>query len=701
MNRFFSYLLISVVIASCGGQSSSDMAKIPEGKNRLANATSPYLLQHAENPVDWYPWGEEALAKAKEEDKPILLSIGYSSCHWCHVMAHESFEDTAVAALMNANFVNIKLDREERPDIDQIYMDAVQAMGLNGGWPLNVFITPDQKPFYGGTYFPKEKWVELIGSINDAFVNNREKLNESAENFAKHIAVSETEKYGLEGNDAPVTIEDAKNNYETLAQKFDEQWGGIQKEPKFPMPAIWAWLMTYHHLSKDEEAKKHLLYTLDKIAEGGIYDQIGGGFSRYSVDSEWHVPHFEKMLYDNGQLLSLYANAYKISGKTEYARVIAQTIDWLEREMLDPSGGLYAALDADSEGEEGKFYVWTLNEVLKLAGDKANIVANFYDVMLEGNWEGTNVLRRKEAPEIILKRFNLTSDELEVIISEFNKEALEERSKRIRPGLDSKIISGWNGLALQGLCDSYLATGNEKAKNLAMQLGAFMKSEMIVDGKLLRTQKQSIQGFMEDYAAVIQSFITMYETFHDETYLNSAKSLTDQALSEFFDNEEKLFYFSSSESENLIARKKEVFDNVIPSSNAIMVNNLYRLAIIFDDKKLLTIHEEMLSKVKQLIKDEPEYMSYWNVTTTSKLSKQLEIVIIGPDHVAFAKEVQEKYHPNRVVLASETASDLPLMEYKTTREGETTIYVCSEKVCRRPVTSVAEAFSEIEILTGS
>lgn len=698
MMRNVSFLAILLLITCCNGQSDRDMNGIPEGKNRLYNATSPYLLQHADNPVDWYPWGEEALQRAKTEDKPILLSIGYSSCHWCHVMAHESFEDTAVARVMNENFINIKLDREERPDIDQIYMDAVQAMGLNGGWPLNVFITPDQKPFYGGTYFPKERWLDMLDAITTAFTDNREKLDESADKFAEAISASEIEKYGLVEDPDAIKREDIDQSYKQLAARFDQRWGGMKKEPKFPMPSLWQWLLSYGQLSENPEATAHLLFTLDKIAAGGIYDQIGGGFARYSVDDEWHVPHFEKMLYDNGQLLSLYANAYKIEARPQYLQVMEETMGWLEREMLDESGGFYAALDADSEGEEGKFYVWSIEEIEEIAGDQAELIKAYYDVQPKGNWEHTNVLRRLSSDQEIRDQFKIDQAQLKSTLNQFKADALKERAKRVRPGLDSKLISGWNALTLSGLTEVYIATGSPQAKTLAQNLAQFMMNEMIVDGTLRHTSNQQIQGFLEDYAALIQSFIRYYEGFQEEAFLQMARQLTDKVIAEFYDEEEGLFYFTSSSAESLIARKKDVFDNVIPSSNSIMSENLYKLSVIFDDETLRDIHQNVTNKVKGLIKTELEYTSNWALTSTAKLSKQLEIVVIGADHQAYALELQKTFRPNQVMMAANEATTLPLMEYKTTREGETTIYVCSEKVCRRPVTSIEDAEREIATL---
>lgn len=676
------------------------MNEIPEGKNRLYNATSPYLLQHAGNPVDWYPWGAEALQRAKTEDKPILLSIGYSSCHWCHVMAHESFEDTAVARVMNENFINIKLDREERPDIDQIYMDAVQVMGQSGGWPLNVFITPDQKPFFGGTYFPKERWLDILGAVTKAFTENREKLDQSAEELAKAVSASETEKYELTEDENAISRADLDLSYDSLSDRFDLRWGGLRKEPKFPIPSLWQWLLSYGELTGSQEAKAHLFFTLDKIAAGGIYDQIGGGFARYAVDSKWHVPHFEKMLYDNGQLLSLYANAYKVEARLQYLEVMEETMGWLEREMLDASGGFYAALDADSEGEEGKFYVWSMEEIESIAGNHAKLIKDYYDVKAKGNWEHTNVLRRLKSDEEIVDQFNLSHEELKAILKSFKADALEERARRIRPGLDSKLISGWNALTLNGLTEVYIATGSEKARELAQNLANFLIDEMIVDGTLLHTSNQDIQGFLEDYAALIQSFIRYYEGFQDERFLQMARQLTDKVIAEFYDEEEDLFFYTASSAENLIARKKDVFDNVIPSSNSMMSENLYKLAVIYDDEDLRNLHQSVTNRVKGLVKTGLEYASNWALTSTAKLSKQLEIVVIGPDHEAFALELQKTFRPNQVMMAADEATELPLMEYKTTREGETTIYVCSEKVCRRPVTSIEDAEREIATLIG-
>ena len=663
--------------------------------NDLIHSTSPYLLQHAHNPVDWKEWSEETLALAKKEDKPILVSIGYSSCHWCHVMEKESFEDTAVANVMNEFFINIKVDREERPDVDQVYMDAVQAMGLQGGWPLNVFLTPDQKPFYGGTYFPRKGWVNLLSSINDAFLNKREKIDESAEAFTKSLQAKESEKYKLEGTDYRIQGVQLDSTYQNLANKFDPIDGGIKKSPKFPMPSVWQFLATYAHLTKDEKALEHLNFTLTKIADGGIYDHIGGGFARYSTDEEWHVPHFEKMLYDNGQLLSLYANGYKLTKDTKFQQTIMETVDWLKREMLDQSGGFYSALDADSEGEEGKFYVWDYKEVIELAGEDSTMITTYYDVKENGNWEGKNALRVVRSEDELRKDFNLSESEFMQKINTFKQVALNERSKRIRPGLDNKIIAGWNGLTLSGLCDAYQGLQDSSILSLAKSNANFIKKQLVKDGRLNRFPDKDLEGFMEDYAAVIQGFIKYYETTLDRSYLEAAQTLTKRVEDSFYDETENLYYFTSNESERLIARKKELFDNVIPSSNSIMAWNLVHLGTHFYDDALVTKGKSILAQAKDLIVREPEYMSNWGVLSLELSQTFAEVIVIGPKAHEYVNEINQQYLPNKIISGTITESNNAPFEHKTALNGETTIYVCYDKSCKRPVTTIDEAMELI------
>ncbi len=665
-------------------------------KNHLNNETSPYLLQHAENPVDWYPWGEEALNKAKDENKPILLSIGYSSCHWCHVMAHESFEDAEIAKIMNERFVNIKLDREERPDIDNIYMDAVQMMGLRGGWPLNVFITPDQKPFYGGTYFPSEQWKRLLISVSDAYQQKYDQIYESASKFAQGLQQSEVEKYGLSGLETTISISDLEETVDKIKSQFDIDWGGLNKAPKFPMPAIWRFLLTYSIIHEDEELTNHLEFTLDKIAAGGIYDHIGGGFARYSVDGEWHVPHFEKMLYDNGQLLSLYAGAYNKYKKPEYLQTIRGIAEWLKREMLTDEGAFYSAVDADSEGVEGKFYVWDYEEVRSLAGKDLSIIAEYFDISPSGNWEdGMNVLRKLDSDENLANELNMNVTDLNGIIGNFQGKALAYRSERVRPGLDSKILAGWNGLTLSGLCHAYQASEDELFEILARNNASFISGKLISNQKLIRTYGKNTEGFLEDYAAVIQGFIDYYETFFDEKYLHQAIALTDTTLQEFYDPEEKLFYYNSLESNDLIARKKEIFDNVIPASNSMMAENLYRLGIMVDNHKMISTAEGMVSQMNKLVKTDGEFLSNWANLSLKMITPTSEIILVGSDAKKLALELQKHPIANKIIMASESENDLPLFEYKTEQNGQTTIYVCFEKTCQKPVHSTHEALKMI------
>lgn len=688
--RNISPSILLFMLISCNKMSE-------KATNHLSKESSPYLLQHAHNPVDWYPWGEEALQKAKDENKPILLSIGYSSCHWCHVMAHESFENEEIAAIMNDCFVNIKLDREERPDIDNVYMDAVQLMGLRGGWPLNVFITHDQKPFYGGTYFPAAQWKRLLLSVADAYKNKHDQLYESAEKFARALRQSEAEKYGLDGSPVKIKLPDIEASVEKIRGKFDREWGGMDKAPKFPMPAIWNFLLTYAGLTGDKAIDAHVAFTLDKIAAGGIYDHIGGGFARYSVDAEWHVPHFEKMLYDNGQLLSLYARAYKKYGKQEYLNVMLGIAGWLERRMLDKEGGFYSALDADSEGAEGKFYVWGYEEIQSMAGKDFSIIAEYYDISPNGNWEnGMNVPRKLEFDELLAKELNLSVRELRDIVASFNEKALKHREKRPKPGLDNKVIAGWNGLMLSGLCHAYQATGNSLFKSLASRNARFIKEKLLKNGTIARTCPQGTEGFLEDYAAVIRAFIVYYETFFEEGYLLLAENLTNAALANFFDPKEMLFYYSSGKSEELIARKKEIFDNVIPASNSVMAGNLYKIGIMMDNPKMTGTAGQMVSKVGKLIKTDGEFLSNWANVALQMLAPTAEIIIVGPDAPKLSQEIMKLPIPNKIIMTSKTGSDLPLFEHKATMGGQTTIYVCFDKTCMRPVHTVGEAMAMIK-----
>lgn len=654
--------------------------------NRLAHETSPYLLQHAQNPVDWFPWGKEALDKAKAENKPILVSIGYSACHWCHVMEHECFEKEEVAEVMNRYFINIKVDREERPDVDAVYMDAVQAMGVHGGWPLNVFLMPDGKPFYGGTYFPKPNWLKLLQAVDTGFKNSQEELQKSAEGFTQNMLFKDSEKYGLVPESEIFTKDDLKVMAEKLSSTFDDVWGGFERSPKFPMPSIWAYLLRYVHETKDQAILHHVQLTLNRMAMGGIYDQLGGGFARYSVDGEWFCPHFEKMLYDNGQLVSLYSEAYSLTGVALYKEVVYETIAWLTREMTNEEGGFYSALDADSEGVEGKYYVWTKTEIEQILGKDAEAFCKNYQVTKAGNWEhGVNILW-KDQP-------SLNADFKEQI-AKLNA----IRNTRIRPGLDDKILCSWNSLMLKGLIDAYRTFGDESFLTLAIQNANFIKDKFIVGEQLMHSYKNGetkIMGFLEDYATLIDAYLNLYQATFEENWLHYAEKLTLYAYENFWDEEDELFFFTDKNAEELIARKKEIFDNVVPSSNSIMARNLYTLGLILEREDFGLLSKLMLSKMKNLLLKNVDYLTNWACFATQMVTKTPEIAIVGDDFLTFRKQIDQQFFPNKVLTGTATESQLPLLQHRTTKEGETLIFVCYDKTCQLPVKTVEEAWVQI------
>ena len=663
--------------------------------NRLINATSPYLLQHAWNPVQWYEWGMDALQKAKEEDKPILVSIGYSSCHWCHVMEHESFVNTDIAAIMNEHFVCIKVDREERPDIDQVYMAAVQAMQQHGGWPLNVFLTPDQKPFFGGTYFPPKNWSQLLLQINKAFQLRRSEINTSAEEIKNHLQTGDLQRFSKDPESVEFTRESMDNMFRILSSRFDPAWGGIEKAPKFVMPSIWLFLLRYYSETRKEEAKEMVTLTLDKMARGGLYDQVGGGFSRYSVDERWFAPHFEKMLYDNAQLLSLYAEAYAIDQNDFYKQIVFETLTWLEREMKHPEGGFYSALDADSEGTEGKYYTWSWED-LTTALPKDNVTAAYYGATREGNWEhGRNILIRPENDDPYSTRLPA--------ILEGKKKLFEVRERRIHPGLDDKVLCGWNGMMVQGLTDSYKAFGDTRLLDCARQCMGFIEQKLIHDEKLYRAFKvkhSETEGFLEDYAFLVQAYASLYQVTFDEAWLEKAKRWCQYALTNFHDGNDGYFHFSSRSAEKLIVSNKEIFDNVIPSANSVMARNLFRLGTMLDREEWKAMARNMSSRLASLTESEPGYMTNWGILFSEISHGTNEVIIVGHAAEKLRKELHRHYLPFIVTLGAEVKSDLPLLQGREAIEGKTMIYVCSNKTCKLPVESVEEALATLRQAQG-
>ena len=662
--------------------------------NRLAQETSPYLLQHAHNPVDWYPWGPEALQRARDEDKPLLVSIGYSACHWCHVMERESFEHEAIAELMNERFVCIKLDREERPDVDAIYMEAVQAMGIRGGWPLNVFLLPDARPFYGGTYFPPQRWVRVVTDVANAYQEHRGQLEESAAGFAEHLQAGESARFGLETPDSfGLSPDDLKPVFQKLKTTFDLQKGGLARAPKFPMPSVWRFCLDYVGATGDESVLEPVWLTLDRMAAGGIYDQAGGGFARYSTDAEWLLPHFEKMAYDNGQLLSLYAEAYTLTQNPTHARVLRQSVTWLRREMTSPEGGFYSALDADSEGEEGKFYTYTAAELREALGDRAEAFMRAFGATEEGNF-------REEATGHSTGRNILAISELGLGISEFKQDLevlMKIRENRVRPGLDDKILTSWNGLVLRGLVDAYRALGDEDMLGLAKKNAAFLVEKVTRDEAGLwhsyKAGTAKIEGFLDDYAALTDAFTHLYQVTFEERYLRQAERWADYVLTHFWDETDGLFFYTDHAAEPLIARKKELFDNVIPASNSMMARALHDLGLLIDREDFREKAADLMARVWPLVQKEPGFLTNWASLATRFARPTAEVVIVGPRAMELRRELDQRFFPNKVVAGALKSGTIPLLEGRESTSGETLIYVCYAKTCQLPVRTVDEALA--------
>jgi hypothetical protein len=663
--------------------------------NNLIHATSPYLLQHAYNPVEWYEWGSLALNKAKKEGKPILVSIGYSSCHWCHVMEHESFENEEIASIMNKHFVSIKVDREERPDIDQIYMEAVQAMGINGGWPLNVFITPDMKPFYGGTYFPPSNWSQLLLQVSDLYKNKKDEITSNANQLAEHIAKSDLDRFRKDPDKEGLEKQNLEKIFKALSKNFDSEWGGMDRAPKFVMPSQWTYLLRYYASSTDKKARELVSFTLEKIAQGGIYDQVGGGFARYSVDRKWFAPHFEKMLYDNAQLLSLYSDAYKATESEVFKTVVAETVSWLKNEMTNPDGGFYSALDADSEGEEGRFYVWSKSELEQLISNDQYWIMDYYNVTDSGNWEnGNNILFITKSEEDFIKEHGLSPTAFESVLKDVKVTLLNERNKRIHPGLDDKVLTGWNAMMTIGLLDAYTAFDNNLFFEMAKQNLTFIEANLKEGDKLFRSfrnKRSPTEGFLEDYAFLAEAYLKMYQVSFNESWLTKANGLVIYTIEHFYDDEEDYFHYSSQSAEELIARKKEIFDNVIPSSNAVMARNLFRLGIILDNSDYKRTALNMTKSLAEVIIGEPGYMSHWATTYAEMTEDMAEVVVVGENAKSVNLQMQGKFLPFALFMGTESSSTLPLIENKTSPKGKVTIFVCYNKTCKQPVHTVEEA----------
>ena len=664
--------------------------------NHLIHESSPYLLQHAHNPVDWYPWGEKALEKARTEEKLILVSIGYAACHWCHVMERESFEDQEVAEFMNRHFVCIKVDREERPDIDQIYMDAVQILTGRGGWPLNCVALPDGRPFYGGTYFQKDRWMDFLKYMVDYYDKNPNKASQQADQLTE--GVRNNDQVSIIEGEVDHRISDLEEIFTRWKRRIDFEKGGNRGNIKFALPATYDYLLQYHALSGDQEALKAVTVILDRMAAGGIYDQVGGGFARYSTDPDWIVPHFEKMLYDNAQLVGLYCHGFQVTARDTYRRIVAETLTFVSRELTDDSGGFYSSLDADSEGIEGKFYVWDKQELQEVLSDEAALVCDFYQVKEQGNWEGRNILIRPDDVNEFALENEVSTEELEKKISTANSLLLTHRSLRIRPALDDKVLTAWNGMMLQGYTIAYKTFGHPEYLKTALSAGTFILDKMQrEDGGLNRNYKNgrsSINGFLDDYAFVISGFLELYQATLDESWLYESDRLTNYVLEHFFDPGTGMFFYTSDLDPALVARKKEITDNVIPSSNSQMARNLYVMGHYFYREDYLDVARQMVRNVKQDAIRHGPYYANWDVVLSWMISPPYEVAIVGAGCQEMLTEWNRHYLPFALVSGGVTGGSLELLQNKYDPDA-TLIYVCRDKVCQQPVKTIEEALEQM------
>ncbi len=715
MRKYIYFLLVPALclIISCNTSSTRAQQQTEEKAtaqhkytNELVNESSPYLLQHAHNPVNWYPWGEKALNKAKKEDKLIIISVGYAACHWCHVMEHESFEDSTVAKIMNDNFVCIKVDREERPDVDDVYMTACHLSGGGScGWPLNAFALPDGRPFWAGTYFPKKTWLEILDNIQTTYEKEPEKIEEGAGQIMDNIQRIDDVQYF--DSDEDFTAKRLDKIADKFLSAIDMQKGGRKANPsrpnKFPMPNNYQFLLEYYHQTEDKKALEAVEVTLDNIANGGIYDHVGGGFARYSTDPNWKVPHFEKMMYDNGQLVSLYSSAYQLIKNPLYKQRVYETLDWVEREMTSPEGGFYSSLDADSEGEEGKFYVWTKEEIDAVLDSKtARYFNRYYNVKETGNWEhGVNILHVTSKLKKVADRYDMKEKELQKKLLAARASLLAEREKRPRPLLDDKVLTSWNALMMKGYIDAYRAFGDQKFLDVALRNANFIvNNQLQANNRLNRNYKDGksvINAFLDDYALLTESFIALYQATFDEQWLNKAKDLTDYTIQYFHDEKSQLFFYTSSEDPALVARKKELSDNVISGSNSVMAKNLFYLGTYLYKQEYLDLSEKMLKAMVLQFENnqQPNFYANWCSLMTKYVEEPYEVAIVGKDWSAKRIAFDQEYLPNVLFLGGKDEGSLELLQNKL-NEGETMIYVCKKKVCKLPVTEVDKALKLLE-----
>ncbi len=670
--------------------------------NHLIHETSPYLLQHAYNPVEWHPWGEEALSLSKRLDRPILMSVGYSACHWCHVMERESFEDDGIAAIMNRLFVNIKVDREERPDLDAIYMNYVQMTTGSGGWPLTVFLTPDQIPFYGGTYFPpndrygRPGFPRVLESVAAAYRDRRDELDRVSPEVVQRLR--QAASFDVPPGDLHIGLLDqAQTN---SASQFDHRHGGFGAAPKFPAAMLLSFLLRHWRRTGSEQSLEMVQHSLAEMAGGGIFDQLGGGFHRYSVDDRWLVPHFEKMLYDNALLSRTYLEAYQATGRQSFRDVVEETLDWVAREMRDPAGGFYSALDADSEGEEGKFYVWSADEIEAIL-DKpsASLFAEFYDVTPHGNFEGRNILHRQFDPVTFAEMKSRPLEEVDKSLRESRSKLLQRRQTRVWPGRDDKVLTAWNGMMLSAFAEAAFALDRPDYLLTAIENAKFLKERLWVEGRLRRTWKKGVaklNAYLEDYAAVVEGYLCLYQAAGDIVWLDAAEELIQLQFVLFGDEDKGDFYFTASDHERLLVRQKEHLDNATPSGNSVTCANLLRLAAITGKQEYRARAEVMLSQMALALARHPSAFGNWLQALDFCLGPVTELVFAGTqeDRRRLLQPVRQAFLPNKVVIQSDDAasqtSKIPLLVGKSTDGGRAAVYVCENQVCRAPCYSVEE-----------
>lgn len=688
------FLFIMVAFSSCSNKAQQ---KKHQFTNDLINETSPYLLQHAHNPVNWKAWNDTSLSEAKKENKLIVISIGYAACHWCHVMEHESFEDSLVAKTMNENFINIKVDREERPDIDKVYMKAVQLMTGKGGWPLNVIALPDGRPIFGGTYFSKKQWLKVLDQVSENFKKKPEDFYAFADKLEEGI--KGLDLIPLNTDKAVFTKSFIKKEVEKWSQSFDDNFGGTNRSPKFMMPNNYQFLIRYAYQNDNKELMKHVENTLNKIAFGGVFDQINGGFSRYSTDKKWHIPHFEKMLYDNAQLVSLYSSAYQITKNETYKEVVFETLNFIKNELTSPEGMFYSSLDADSYNrenilEEGAYYSWTKKNLKELLKDDFELFSNYYNINDYGAWEDNKYVLIKSVDDVTFsKENNISISKLKEFKIKWKKNLKKKQQEREKPRLDDKSLTSWNALMINGYLDAYTVFNKKEYLEIALKSAHFiLKNQLVEDGKLYHNYKKgksTINGYLEDYASTTAAFIKLYQVTSDEIWLKKAKELTRYAIENFYNEDSKMFYFASKKDALLVAKTIEYQDNVIASSNSMMAKNLFALSHYLSEVKYQEMARSMLNNVHPKITDNARYFSNWLDVMLNFTNPYYEVVIVGKEAKQRLTELNKNYLPNILISYSEKKSTLSLIENRFVND-ETFIYVCLNNTCKFPVETITE-----------